>query len=86
MKLVFYKSELADKLKKEGHSKNDPDSKFNKNELRIGTIIEAEHTKDRGVAKEVAKDHLVEDKNYYKKPLFREERKIAIAKLKLTIL
>lgn len=86
MKLVFYKSELSNKLKREGHSKNRPDSDFSKLELKIGALIEMEHTNDYEVAKEITKDHLIEDKNYYKKPLFKKERMMVLKKkLKLTI-
>jgi hypothetical protein len=44
-----------------------PDSDFDPKELERGIKVEMEHTKDRKVAKEIAKDHLTEDPNYYKK-------------------
>jgi hypothetical protein len=44
-----------------------PDSDFDKKDLEDGIKHEMEHTKDRQVAKEIAKDHLSEDPNYYKK-------------------
>lgn len=44
-----------------------PDSDFDTKQLEIGTQHEMEHTKDRKLAKEIAKDHLSEDPNYYKK-------------------
>lgn len=44
-----------------------PDSDFDAQQLEIGIKHEMEHTKDRKIAKEIAKDHLTEDPNYYKK-------------------
>jgi hypothetical protein len=77
MPIYIAKSQSANKLKKTGLSKNDPDKKFNKVELELGTCIEMEHTDDRAAAKEIAKDHLVEDSNYYKDKLFAKERILA---------
>ena len=50
-----------------GAGDNRPDSDFDPKQLEIGIKHEMEHTKDRGIAKEIAKDHLSEDPNYYKK-------------------
>ena len=44
-----------------------PDSDFDSQQLEIGIKHEFEHTKNRKIAKEIAKDHLSEDPNYYKK-------------------
>lgn len=44
-----------------------PDSDFDPHCLKQGIEIEMEHTTDREVAKEIAKDHLTEDPDYYKK-------------------
>lgn len=44
-----------------------PDSAFDKKQLKAGIAVELEHTRDRGLAKEIAKDHLVEDPEYYEK-------------------
>ena len=44
-----------------------PDSDFDAEQLKNGIEVEMEHTKDRKIAKEIAKDHLSEDPNYYKK-------------------
>ena len=52
---------------KGGKGDNRPDSDFNEKDLEHGIKHEMEHTKDRGIAKEIAKDHLSEDPNYYKK-------------------
>lgn len=44
-----------------------PDSAFDPRELAIGIKEEMEHTNDWRIAKEVAKDHLSEQKFYYTK-------------------
>lgn len=49
---------------------------FNKKQLSAGTKVEMEHTNDRQLAREIAMDHLSEDKNYYK-ALAKMERKLA---------
>jgi hypothetical protein len=50
-----------------GEGDNRPDSDFDQKDLEDGIKHEMEHTKNRSVAKEIAKDHLSEDPNYYKK-------------------
>ena len=50
-----------------GEGDNRPDSAFDKEQLRIGTNVEFEHTKDKDKAKEIAKDHLTESADYYRK-------------------
>jgi len=45
----------------------DPDSKFDPKQLRIGTKVEMEHTYSRRIAKMISKAHLAEDKKYYSK-------------------
>lgn len=42
-----------------------PDSEFDEYELNLGMKIEMEHTDDVNIAKEIAKDHLVEIPDYY---------------------
>lgn len=60
-------NESKEKLKG-GMGDNKPDSAFNKKELSAGVEDEAgEHTPDKDVAKEIAKDHLSKDPEYYKK-------------------
>jgi hypothetical protein len=56
--------QAADKLKG-GEGDNKPDGLFNRKELAKGEEHEGEHTKDKGIAKEIAKDHLSERKDYY---------------------
>lgn len=41
------------------------DKKFDKNQLKIGTKIEMEHTEDKGLAEKIAKHHLREHPKYY---------------------
>lgn len=42
-----------------------PDSEFDKDQLARGIKAELEHTDDKVLAKEIAKDHLKEYPNYY---------------------
>lgn len=56
--------QAADKLKG-GEGDNKPDKAFNKKELLQGEKHEEEHTRDKSIAKEIAKDHLSERKDYY---------------------
>ena len=43
----------------------DPDSKFDPRQLKVGIKVETEHTNCKSIAKQIAKAHLSEDKNYY---------------------
>lgn len=43
------------------------DEEFDSEELLRGTTHEMEHTEDPETAKEIAKDHLAEDEEYYEK-------------------
>jgi Protein of unknown function (DUF5661) len=63
IKIIIKNSEKL----KGGKGDNRPDSDFDEKDLQDGIQHELEHTKDRQVAKEIAKDHLSEDPNYYKK-------------------
>jgi len=52
----------------EGGKGNKKDSNlFDKDQLRLGTAVEMEHTNDPKIATDIAKDHLTEDKDYYMK-------------------
>ena len=42
-----------------------PDSYFNKEELKKGIKIEMEHTENENIAKNIAKHHLLENPKYY---------------------
>lgn len=91
-------SSMVNALKREGASKNQPDSKYNGGQLMAGTAVETEHTDDLAAAKEIAKDHLSEDPKYYSKGDFPQEaadamndkdgnkKKITAEELKNTIL
>jgi hypothetical protein len=50
-----------------GYGDNIPDSRFASSDLNQGIMVEMEHTNDPDLAKEIAKDHLTEDVNYYRK-------------------
>lgn len=50
-----------------GEADNVPDTEFDPEALAQGIKHEMEHTKDEQVAKEIVKDHLKEDKDYYSK-------------------
>lgn len=50
-----------------GAGDNAMDSAFNPEALAEGIKHEMEHTNDEQLAKEIAKDHLTEDPNYYSK-------------------
>ena len=58
--------EKKDKLKGGLADKKKP-SDFNQSQLKAGAKVEREHTKNKSIAREIAQDHLTEDKNYYKK-------------------
>lgn len=59
-------AEQVDKLPG-GQADNAPDSRFNPEALAKGKAHEMEHTNDPDIAEELAKDHLIEDPNYYEK-------------------
>ena len=48
-----------------GMGRGYPDSYFDPQQLATGIKVEMEHTSNRAVAKEIAKDHLVEFPDYY---------------------
>lgn len=50
-----------------GKGDKKPDSAFKKESLKKGMKVESEHTKNKKVQKEIAKDHLTEDPKYYEK-------------------
>jgi hypothetical protein len=58
------KKEAMEKLHG-GAADNQPDSKYPKKELAKGVAHEQEHTDDTSIAKEIAKDHLEENDEYY---------------------
>lgn len=52
-------------------------SAFNPVELKKGIAVEREHTSDPEIAAEIAKDHLTEDPEYYKKLEIMEKSSLA---------
>jgi len=48
-----------------GLSDKHPDDEFDEKELKMGIAVEFEHTKNRAIAKAIAKDHLRELPDYY---------------------
>ena len=58
-----------------GLAKSMPESDFDPQALAKGIKVELEHTSDEKIAKEIAKDHLVEDPKYYDKLEKMEESK-----------
>jgi len=50
--------------------------KISKKELKLGTPIEMEHTKNKWVAKHIAKQHLCEYPNYYSEGLIPMEKRL----------
>ncbi len=79
MKSEFLKR-VAKKLKDKipgGLGDGRPDSDFDKKQLDVGITTEMnEHTIDRDLAKEIAKDHLSEVSNYYIMEDGRERLKV----------
>jgi hypothetical protein len=64
----------AEELAHGGMADNKPDSEFNKDSIKKGMKVEREHTKNKNLQKEIAKDHLKEDPKYYGK-LAKMEKK-----------
>jgi len=58
-----------------GKAEGQPDSAFNPKQLALGKKVEKEHTDKPDVAKQIAKDHLTEDKKYYPKLIRLVEHK-----------
>lgn len=50
-----------------GLSSGKPDSDFDPAQLARGMKVEMEHTNNKAIAREIAKDHLTEDPEYYVK-------------------
>jgi hypothetical protein len=66
MKKIYSKNYKKDIIPG-GLADNIPSSEFDKNYLQEGIKVELEHTSDKDIAEEIVKDHLTEDKKYYKK-------------------
>lgn len=63
----------AKELIPDGNAADQPDSDFDPKQLAMGVKVELEHTKNKALAKEIAKDHLAEIPDYYTK-LIKMER------------
>ena len=48
-----------------GLADNKKDTDFDSKELEMGISVELEHTSDKELSKDIAKDHLEEFPNYY---------------------
>ena len=48
-----------------GLAEGKSNSEFPKDQLEMGILVEMEHTNDPALAKEIAKDHLMENPHYY---------------------
>ena len=57
-----------------GKHREVPDEMFDKKQLKIGIKIEHEHTNDKFLAKQIAKDHLAEFPDYYTYLVAMEKR------------
>lgn len=55
-----------------GRADSRPDSDFPPDALAAGIAVESEHVDDPAIAREIAKDHLAEDPDYYEKLAFME--------------
>jgi 8-oxo-dGTP pyrophosphatase MutT (NUDIX family)/outer membrane lipoprotein SlyB len=73
------KGTAKDEQLKGGLADGVTDDKFNQGQLRKGQKVETEHTDKPEEAKEIAKDHLSEDKKYYDKLENMEEKKASDA-------
>ena len=50
---------------KGGLAQNTPDTDYPQDQIEQGIKVEKEHTTDKKIAKEIAKDHLKENPKYY---------------------
>lgn len=65
--LLSFLSKLAEDLIPGGKADHMTDSDFSPNQRKKGLKVELEHTSNRQLAKEIARDHLAEDPKYYSK-------------------
>lgn len=63
-KVISKLKEIPDQIPG-GRADSMPDSMFDQSQLQKGIEVEMEHTKDKDLAKEIAKDHLLEAPLYY---------------------
>lgn len=58
------KAKLEEKIRG-GKADDKPASKYPDSQIQKGVKIEMEHTNDKGLAREISRDHLEENKKYY---------------------
>lgn len=78
-------SEMVEYLKSNGLARGKDNSEFDALQLATGVLVEMEHSPDFEVALEIAKDHLVEDSEYYSRPMFQRQAIKKIDKLKIDL-
>lgn len=66
-KAISYEEKIPRNKLKGGKGDKLSSHDVNAKELAMGIKVEMEHTDDKRVAKEIALDHLAEDKKYYSK-------------------
>jgi hypothetical protein len=71
---------VEEEIVKGGLADGIPDSKFDKAELKKGIKVEMEHTDNPKVAKEIAKDHIIEFPNGYYDGLSNMEKCLKVHK------
>lgn len=65
---------ISKELIPDGRAADQPDSDFDPKQLAQGIKVEMEHTKNKALAKEIAKDHLAEIPDYYTKLIEMEKK------------
>ena len=65
--MIKLKKIIPEDLLPGGHADNMSDDNFKPCSLEIGIAVEMEHTNNPEIAKEIARDHLSSDNEYYKK-------------------
>ena len=69
---------ISEELAHGGMADNMPDSAFNESSVDKGMKVEKEHTKNKKLQKEIAKDHLKEDPKYYRKLAKMEKKAFSV--------
>lgn len=77
LRAIYMNSKEGRELLIGGRADGVPNSAFNQKALSEGVIHEKEHVKNLAIANEIAKDHLIEDRKYYKKLKNMETKKPA---------
>jgi hypothetical protein len=80
-KLLEHIVKAAEEELKGGKADGMPDSDFPKAQIEKGMKVETEHTESKKIAKEIAKDHLVESPKYYTELAKMEEKLDKVARV-----